>query len=607
MKNVLLVNMPFVSLTRPAIGVSLLKARLAQEGIESQVGYANLIFAELSGMEKYNLVDEKINLTLFAGDWLFAQFLFGEHLDIDTYLATLRQHLENREDFNKFLGLKGIITPFLQECMERLRVEKYGIIGFTTTFQQNLASLALARMIKRAYPEKNIVFGGANCEGIMGVEIHRSFPWVDYVCCGEADHTFPELVKSIESGNPVKNIPGIVYRNSNVTISTGPSRVVHDMNRLPYPDYDDYFSALAAGPVGRWIAPTLPVENARGCWWGARSQCTFCGLNGEAITFRSKKASRVVREFRYLKDRHGISSFTAVDNVMDMKYFKELLPELKKDLPGISLFYEVRSTLDREQVKLLKEAGIHAVQPGIESLSTNVLKLMKKGVTALQNITFLKWCSRYGVTPAWNLLYGFPGETAEDYERITEIIGYISHLHPPHATAPVRLDRFSPYFNNPEKYGITGIKPFFTYNLIYPLPAEQILNLAYFFQYNHKDGDNAEAYTKNLLDKIDIWKQGNTGELIKHYDDNPELLLIDTRPNRHQFQVALNGIQREIYDYCDTSKKFSRILAHAESRYGDIFEPESWLQQFLEQMVDWGLMIREADSYLNLAVEEMRD
>ena len=44
------------------------------------------------------------------------------------------------------------------------------------------------------------------------------------------------------------------------------------------------------------------------------------------------------------------------------------------------------------------------IQPGIESLSDHVLKLMRKGTTALQNIQLLKWCREYGVQPEWNLL-----------------------------------------------------------------------------------------------------------------------------------------------------------------------------------------------------------
>ena len=42
---------------------------------------------------------------------------------------------------------------------------------------------------------------------------------------------------------------------------------------------------------------------------------------------------------------------------------------------------------------------------------------MRKGVTALQNLRLLKWCAEIGITPAWNLLYGFPGEPARSTNK----------------------------------------------------------------------------------------------------------------------------------------------------------------------------------------------
>jgi len=289
---------------------------------------------------------------------------------------------------------------------------------------------------------------------------------------------------------------------------------------------------------------------------------------------------------------------------MDMNYFRELLPALKREQPGISMFYEVRSTLDKEQVKLLREAGVNAVQPGIESLSTAVLKIMRKGVTALQNVAFLKWCSLYGVTPAWNLLYGFPGERAEDYEHMLKTLNAISHLPPPYSTGGMRLDRFSPYFQNPDRYGITGIRPFFTYSLIYPIPSGNISNLAYFFHYEQEDANTRTTYIEKLVEKIKAWKQDESGQLVKLYGYRPELLIMDTRPERVQDQIALNGIQREVYDYCDIGKSFNSILTFATSIYGNRLRVEQWLPEFLDQMVEWKLMIREKNFYLNLAVEK---
>jgi hypothetical protein len=54
------------------------------------------------------------------------------------------------------------------------------------------------------------------------------------------------------------------------------------------------------------------------------------------------------------------------------------LPELK-----------IPADLNREQLRSLVQARVVEVQPGIESLATSTLKLMRKGTTAFNNIRFL--------------------------------------------------------------------------------------------------------------------------------------------------------------------------------------------------------------------------
>src|SRR5439155_6118718 len=133
---------------------------------------------------------------------------------------------------------------------------------------------------------------------------------------------------------------------------------------------------------------------------------------------------------------------SAVDNIIDMRYYRDVLPRLKELDLDVALFYETKANLRKEQVRLLREAGITRIQPGIESLSTNVLRLMGKGVTALQNIQLLRWCAEFGVHPGWNLLAGFPGEDPADYARQAAIVPLLTHLVPPQGVGEVRLDRF---------------------------------------------------------------------------------------------------------------------------------------------------------------------
>jgi len=102
----------------------------------------------------------------------------------------------------------------------------------------------------------------------------------------------------------------------------------------------------------------------------------------------------LARDYRRLE-------FAAVDNIIDMRYFGDFLPKLRDAGYDFRLFYETKANLKREHLHAMREAGVLSIQPGIESLSTPILKLMEKGVTALQNIRLLKWCAEFGLQPFW--------------------------------------------------------------------------------------------------------------------------------------------------------------------------------------------------------------
>src|SRR5262249_25280495 len=160
-------------------------------------------------------------------------------------------------------------------------------------------------------------------------------------------------------------------------------------------DFDPFFEQRRASPTVAGLASTLLMETARGCWWGERSHCTFCGLNGATMAFRSKTPERVLAETRFLRERHGVATVSVVDDILDMRYFRSVLPRLAEADLGMEFFWEVKANLTRGQVHQLHAAGVRAIQPGIESFSDHVLALMRKGTTAFHNIELLKWCREY--------------------------------------------------------------------------------------------------------------------------------------------------------------------------------------------------------------------
>jgi radical SAM superfamily enzyme YgiQ (UPF0313 family) len=148
----------------------------------------------------------------------------------------------------------------------------------------------------------------------------------------------------------------------------------------PSPIYDDFFERLARSPFRAELSPEVAIlfESSRGCWWGAKSHCTFYGLNAATMKFRSKPAAQVAEEILDLAARYKILKFVAIDDIIDLKHVRDLLPLLKESDCDLELFYETKANLTKEQVRAFRDAGVIELQPGIESLSTPILRLMRK-------------------------------------------------------------------------------------------------------------------------------------------------------------------------------------------------------------------------------------
>src|SRR5262249_9527274 len=203
------------------------------------------------------------------------------------------------------------------------------VVGFTSSFHQHVPSLALAKRLKQARPECVIVMGGANCEGPMGAETARQFPFIDAVVSGEGDIVFPELVRRALDGRPLEGLPGVfTSANATAALTTGAraaAPMVQDMDSLPIPDFSDYFEEFARSRYARGWQPGLFFESSRGCWWGERMHCTFCGLNGSTMAYRSKSAARALEELAPVTERQPGCDVQGSDNVLDLACFKHFV------------------------------------------------------------------------------------------------------------------------------------------------------------------------------------------------------------------------------------------------------------------------------------------
>jgi hypothetical protein len=251
-------------------------------------------------------------------------------------------------------------------------------------------------------------------------------------------------------------------------------------------------------------------------------------------------------------------------------------------------------------LKLLRQAGMDNLQPGIESLSTPILKLMRKGVTALQTVQLLKWASELGIEMCWNLLMGFPGEDPAEYERMAAMVPSLLHLEPPWSAGPIRMDRFSPHFCDPGGWGFTNVRPAANYRVVYPFPDEVLERLACFFEFDYQDGRDPAAYTAPLIERVEYWRANYCPGALTSISIGDTLTIHDRRPSAVAARTALRGAWKALYEFCDEAHSLRAIHTHLR---GSGFDPdEETIRRQLDAWVDQRLALSDGDWYLSLAV-----
>ena len=620
LKDVSLVFMPWASVSMPSVALGLLKSILENNNVQTDVHYLNVKLAKLMDEVLY---EEISSSTIYVSEWLFSLFLFNEDIilrndfnydefitgviDQDHYLY---MYLKKRKDVIEPL-IKKVLPQFLDECLSTVNWGEYKVIGFSCMVGYQISSLLLSKKIKERFPHIKVIFGGPNVREKTGEEILRNFEWVDYIIDGEGEETLLNLVKNIKENNLYERVHGVLFRRDGFVERAEQLQAPMSLDEIPIPDYVDYYNQIEGSKIKEVLPIRTVFESSRGCWWGQKCQCSFCGLSNGYLKYRCKSSEKVMEELLVQIDKYNNKTFFATDLILSSESFDNLIPELIRRKLDLCIFYEVKANLKRNQVKLLSEAGITEVQAGIESLNTKLLKLLRKGVTAIQNIQFLKLCEENSISVSWNLLYRIPGEDKECYDEIIELIPSIVHLRPPSTgmIIPIALDRFSPYYTNPEKYGIKDIKPKGTFNLIYPIENIDLNNIAYTFDFSFDNADETVLnYIGDLADAVVNWQKSYEDRtFFFNYSLNNTLVEIeDNRPvsfsntTNCTNKYVLEGLDKEIFMYCNDIHSIKEIYSHINNNCGLSVE-ENQILKVLAELKDKRLLYEECDRYVNLA------
>lgn len=613
-QRVLIVSMPLATPEFPGLGPTVIRSTLNRDGVPCDILYGNLVFSRIVKGDPW--VERQLT-KLATTEIIFSPYYFDTtHEAAASYLHDYLHELSvdpSRLTAERFHGLVDAAGQCLDEIFDTVRWEHYDIVGFSTMMQQTVASLALARRIKAHHPEIHIVFGGANAAKPMGEEMLRSFPEIDLVVDGEADAIVTPLVRQLRArpGEP-PTVGGVLYRDADGGVQrTGDAAPFTDLDSLPFPDYEPFFAQLEANGIDH-VQPYLQIETSRGCWWGQKHHCTFCGIDDLILTYRSKSNERVLDEILTLSEKHAYADFFTVDSIINLEFLRTLLPrlgELREEAGlDLSFFFESKSNLHREQMQIFRYGGVNSVQPGIESFSDHVLELMNKGSTGARQVQCLKLLAESNIIANWNLIYRNPGETAEDYRRQIDVIPYLHHLPPLHGEGliPMLLNRYAPYHNTPEQFGITNIRPLEWYEQVFVQDGLDLDKLAFYFEYDHPTLDDEElaALHTRLNEAIDRWREcwrenalvQRRGPGFVEIEDRRRLPAADGTIEERDVAFVIEDVWAEVFTACDLVTTRAKLARQFDGRVD-----EAELEAFLDAVHAERLVYRsESGQIVNL-------
>ena len=270
--------------------------------------------------------------------------------------------------------------------------------------------------VKQVKPSVITVIGG----GIITsdpVHAMMALENADYGVVGEGEITICELAYALENETGLSKVDGIVFKaEDGKWIVTGTRSDIEDLDIIPWPDYDgfEYDRILPKTPID--IIAASSSNDRVGLLYFGRScpyNCTFC-FHSSGKKYRTRSISSFFDEFDVLMKKYAFTQVHFCDEcfIKNIDFISEFCATIK----SYSIKWQCSSRVDnitREMLEMMKDAGLIAINLGVESADNNILKSMRKNITREQIENAFILCHEVGIAPQGNLIFGDLEETFE--------------------------------------------------------------------------------------------------------------------------------------------------------------------------------------------------
>jgi len=290
----------------------------------------------------------------------------------------------------------------VEDVVSLVKSKDIDLVGITMMSFKYRVTHRLISDIKRACPGIEIVIGGAHPSS-WKADALSACPDIDYAVVGEGEYPAVELCQ----GKALSEIKGLIYRDGNEIVFTGPRDFISDLDVLQFPRYGKF-------ETDRY--KKISISTSRGCPF----RCIYCASHLVlGRKWRSRSADSVISEIEYwYKKGRRLFGFSDDNFTYSRERVADICTGLREKGMTEATFTigGIRADkIDVELLKMLQNVGISGFGIGVEGGNDKVLKELKKGEKMDVIESAIKNACELGFEVKLYFIIGSPYETWDDF------------------------------------------------------------------------------------------------------------------------------------------------------------------------------------------------
>jgi len=307
------------------------------------------------------------------------------------------------------IGFLAKLFDIKDKVIEEAVTSKPDLIGVNVFIDNYKWALYMVREIKKII-NVPVIFGGVFPTACPETVLKNDC--VDMVCLGEGEEPLLELMDSMQKGEIDYSIKNIWFKKDDQMIKNA-LRALYDLDKMPLYDKELFEKELVTKNHYLTVAQ-------KGCPYS----CTYCEHNflrkfdeGIGPHLRRKSIDNIIGELKVMKERYNFKEVDFKDNIFTvgkqwtLDFFKRYKEEI--NVPFRILSHPL--CMDEDIAKAIKEAGVHRVQLGIQSMNQKTRsEVLKRFETNEQIMKCFNALDKYKVNYSIDHIFGLPYETEKE-------------------------------------------------------------------------------------------------------------------------------------------------------------------------------------------------